>query len=136
MDAPSFTSKSWHAWSPPFKQKPRMNVAIRQAPNQFRIAFGALLPAAASPRLAGSTFQKGPLSRRAGQLAWRAPILPPQRPRQNWRVYVRRFGVGERVVPQSYSQSIFETTQAWMHERNLFDVGPEAGVSYAEAVRH
>ena len=51
-------------------------------------------------------------------------------------VEVRRFGVGERVVPQSYSQSIFETTQAWMHERNLFDVGPEVGVSYAEAVRH
>ena len=49
-------------------------------------------------------------------------------------VDVRRFG--ERVVPQSYSQSIFETTQAWMHERNLFDVGPEVGVSYAEAVRH
>ena len=51
-------------------------------------------------------------------------------------VDVRRFGVGERVVPQSYSQSIFETTQAWMHERNLFDVGPEVGVSYVEAVRH
>jgi NitT/TauT family transport system substrate-binding protein len=51
-------------------------------------------------------------------------------------VDVRRFGVGERVVPQSYSQSIFETTQAWMHERKLFDVGPEIGVSYAEAVQH
>lgn len=51
-------------------------------------------------------------------------------------VDVRRFGVGERVVPQSYSQSIFEATQAWMHERHLFDVGPDVGVSYAEAVRH
>jgi NitT/TauT family transport system substrate-binding protein len=27
-------------------------------------------------------------------------------------VDVRRFGVGERVVPQSYSQSIFETMDA------------------------
>jgi NitT/TauT family transport system substrate-binding protein len=50
-------------------------------------------------------------------------------------VDVRRFGVGERVVPQAYSQSIFETTQAWMHERKLFDVGPEIGVSYAQAVQ-
>jgi len=49
---------------------------------------------------------------------------------------VRRFGVGERVVPQTYSQLIFETTQAWMHERKLFDVGPEIGVSYAQAVSH
>jgi ABC-type nitrate/sulfonate/bicarbonate transport system substrate-binding protein len=47
---------------------------------------------------------------------------------------VRRFGTGERVVAQPYTRSVFETTQAWMHERKLFDVGPEAGVSYAEAV--
>lgn len=47
---------------------------------------------------------------------------------------VRRFGVGERVVPQAYSQSIFETTQTWMHERKLFEVGPAHGVTYAEAV--
>ncbi|MGE0627070.1 MAG: hypothetical protein AB7O43_04545 [Hyphomicrobiaceae bacterium] len=47
---------------------------------------------------------------------------------------VRRFGVGERVVPQEYSQSIFETTQAWIHERKLFDVGAEYGVAYAKAV--
>jgi hypothetical protein len=39
-------------------------------------------------------------------------------------VDVRRFGVGERVVPQSYSQLIFETTQTRMHERKLFYVGP------------
>jgi hypothetical protein len=48
---------------------------------------------------------------------------------------VRRFGVGERVVPQPYTASIFETTQAWMHARKLFDAGPEVGVGYAEAVR-
>ena len=49
---------------------------------------------------------------------------------------VRRFGVGERVVPQPYSRQIFERTQAWMHERKLFDVGPEVGVSYEDAVYH
>jgi NitT/TauT family transport system substrate-binding protein len=49
-------------------------------------------------------------------------------------VDVRRFGPGERVVPQPYTQAIFERTQKWMHDRGLFDVGREAGVSYAEAV--
>lgn len=50
------------------------------------------------------------------------------------RVDVRRFGVGERVVPQPYTQAMFDRTQAWMHQRNLFNVGADAGVSYAEAV--
>jgi NitT/TauT family transport system substrate-binding protein len=50
-------------------------------------------------------------------------------------VDVRRFGVGERVVPQLYSQDVFERTQAWMHARNLFDVGAEFGVGYDIAVR-
>ena len=49
---------------------------------------------------------------------------------------VRRFGVGERVVPQPYSRQIFERTQAWMHARKLFDVGPEVGVPYENAVCH
>jgi len=39
------------------------------------------------------------------------------------KVDVRRFGVGERVVPQAYTQEMFERTQAWMHARNLFDAG-------------
>jgi NitT/TauT family transport system substrate-binding protein len=34
---------------------------------------------------------------------------------------VRRFGVGERVVPQHYTQKMFEKTQAWMHARKLFE---------------
>jgi NitT/TauT family transport system substrate-binding protein len=34
---------------------------------------------------------------------------------------VRRFGVGERVVPQQYSPAAFQTTQTWMHGRGLFD---------------
>ena len=37
------------------------------------------------------------------------------------KVDVRRFGVGERVVPQPYTQAMFEKTQAWMHARRLFD---------------
>ena len=50
------------------------------------------------------------------------------------KVDVRRFGVGERVVPQPYTQAMFERTQTWMHDRDLFDVGAGAGVSYEEAV--
>jgi NitT/TauT family transport system substrate-binding protein len=49
-------------------------------------------------------------------------------------VDVRRFGTGERVVPQPYTKAIFERTQNWMHQRKLFDVGREAGVSYERAV--
>ena len=49
-------------------------------------------------------------------------------------VDVRRFGVGERVVPQPYTREMFEKTQAWMHARELFDVPPEAGVSFDQAV--
>jgi NitT/TauT family transport system substrate-binding protein len=50
------------------------------------------------------------------------------------KVDVRRFGVGERVVPQPYTRAMFEKTQAWMRARNLFDVAPDAGVSYEQAV--
>jgi NitT/TauT family transport system substrate-binding protein len=47
---------------------------------------------------------------------------------------VRRFGAGERVVPQPYTKAMFEQTQNWMHERDLFDVGAGAGVTYEDAV--
>jgi NitT/TauT family transport system substrate-binding protein len=50
------------------------------------------------------------------------------------KVDVRRFCVGERVVPQPYTRAIFENTQAWMRARKLFDVAPDAGVSYEQAV--
>ena len=50
------------------------------------------------------------------------------------KVDVRRFGVGERVVPQPYTRAMFERTQAWMHARNLFDAAPDTGVSYEQAV--
>lgn len=49
-------------------------------------------------------------------------------------VDVRRFGIGERVVPQPYTRAMFERTQAWMHERNLFDAPPDIGTSYDQAV--
>ena len=51
------------------------------------------------------------------------------------KIDARRFGVGERVVFLPYSREMFETTQSWMHDRKLFDVGPEVGVSYNKAVR-
>ena len=50
------------------------------------------------------------------------------------KVDVRRFGVGERVVPQPYTQAMFEKTQAWMHARKLFDAAPDDGVSFEQAV--
>ena len=49
-------------------------------------------------------------------------------------VDVRRFGVGERVVPLPYTRTMFETTQAWMHARKLFDSEPACGISYEQAV--
>lgn len=49
-------------------------------------------------------------------------------------VDVRRFGIGERVVPQPYTRAIFEKTQAWLHQRNLFDTGADVGVPYERAV--
>jgi len=50
-------------------------------------------------------------------------------------VDVRRFGVGERVVPQPYTRPMFDKTQAWMRAHNLFDGVEDTGVSYDEAVR-
>jgi hypothetical protein len=50
------------------------------------------------------------------------------------KVDVRRFGVGERMVPQAYTQAMFEKTQAWMHARKLFDAAPDGGVSYGQVV--
>lgn len=40
-------------------------------------------------------------------------------------VDVRRFGPGERVVPQPYTREMFDRTQGWMREWQLLDVaGP------------
>jgi NitT/TauT family transport system substrate-binding protein len=50
------------------------------------------------------------------------------------KVDVRRFGIGERVVPQPYTQAMFEKTQAWMHARKLFDAASDGGVSYEQSI--
>ena len=50
------------------------------------------------------------------------------------KVDVRRFGSGERVVPQSYTQAIFDKTQAWLRERRLFDVVSDVGVTGQQAI--
>jgi NitT/TauT family transport system substrate-binding protein len=50
------------------------------------------------------------------------------------KVDVRRFGVGEHVIPLPYTRAMFEKTQAWMHARKLFDAAQDAWVSYEQAV--
>jgi hypothetical protein len=40
------------------------------------------------------------------------------------RVDVRLFGPGERVVFLPYSRETFESTQRWIHERDMFDEAP------------
>src|SRR5262245_11085136 len=40
------------------------------------------------------------------------------------RVDVRLFGPGERVVFLPYSQETFESTQKWIHERDMFESAP------------
>jgi NitT/TauT family transport system substrate-binding protein len=47
----------------------------------------------------------------------------------------RRCGVGERVVFLPYTRAMFDKTQAWMHDRKLFDTGRDVGVPYEQAVR-
>jgi len=47
---------------------------------------------------------------------------------------VRRFGVGERVVPLPYTRAMFEKTRTWMRARNLFDAAPDTEVSFEQAV--
>ena len=45
-------------------------------------------------------------------------------PRYRDRVDVRLFGPGERVVFLPYSRQVFETTQRWIHERDIFESAP------------
>jgi len=49
-------------------------------------------------------------------------------------VDVRRFGPGERIVGQPYTQEMFETTHRWMREGGLLDVAAPSEARYAEAV--
>ena len=48
------------------------------------------------------------------------------------KVDVRLFNPGERIVFLPYSQETFDTTQDWIHEREIFDETPE--YDYAMAV--
>jgi hypothetical protein len=47
-----------------------------------------------------------------------AKELPP---RYQHRVDVRLFGPGERMVFLPYSRQSFESTQRWIHERDIFE---------------
>jgi NitT/TauT family transport system substrate-binding protein len=47
---------------------------------------------------------------------------------------VRRFGPGERIVPQPYTREMFERTQSWMRTWELIDAAGPAGRRYEETV--
>ena len=49
-------------------------------------------------------------------------------------VDVRRFGPGERVVPQPYTREMFERTQGWMQEWGLLDLTDPDGARYDRTV--
>jgi hypothetical protein len=49
------------------------------------------------------------------------------------KVDVRRFSPGERIVFLAYSEEVYGKTQAWIHQRALFD-GPAPAVEYAASV--
>lgn len=49
-------------------------------------------------------------------------------------VDVRRFGPGERVVPQPYTREMFERTQGWMREWGLLDLADPDVSKYEETV--
>ena len=49
-------------------------------------------------------------------------------------VDVRRFGPGERVVPQPYTREMFERTQGWMREWGLLDLADPEASKYEETV--
>ncbi len=47
---------------------------------------------------------------------------------------VRRFGPGERVVPQPYTREMFERSHTWMQTWDLLDPGIAAGARYDDVV--
>ena len=49
-------------------------------------------------------------------------------------VDVRRFGPGERLVFEPYTQEMYERTQEWIEERGIFTDGPASPHGYAESV--
>ena len=48
-------------------------------------------------------------------------------------VDVRRFGPGERIVFEPYSQALYDSTQDWIRERGIFD-GAEQQSAYLDSV--
>jgi NitT/TauT family transport system substrate-binding protein len=53
--------------------------------------------------------------------------------RYRGKIDVRLFAPGERIVFLPYTQETFQRTQAWIHDRKIFDHAPER-VDYATAV--
>jgi hypothetical protein len=49
-------------------------------------------------------------------------------------VDVRRFGPGERFVFEPYAQDMYDRTQTWIDERDIFPLGNASGTTYAGAV--
>jgi hypothetical protein len=49
-------------------------------------------------------------------------------------VDVRRFGPGERLVFEPYSQSMYEDTHKWVEERGIFDTDKVGAGAFEEAV--
>jgi NitT/TauT family transport system substrate-binding protein len=49
-------------------------------------------------------------------------------------VDVRRFGPGERLVPQPYTREMFERTQGWLREWGPLDLSDPDGARYDETV--
>lgn len=49
-------------------------------------------------------------------------------------VDVRRFGPGERIVPQPYTREMFERTHRWMREWNLLEGSEDSTERYEEIV--
>src|SRR3954449_7449604 len=70
--------------------------------------------------------------------------LEPQRYTRHWSrempvdlvelVDVRRFGPGERIVPQPYTREMFERTQGWMSEWDLLAPTGQVPASYEATV--
>jgi len=49
-------------------------------------------------------------------------------------VDVKRFGPGERIVFEPYTQTLYETTQNWIRERGIFDGASSSRGDYTDAV--
>ncbi len=47
---------------------------------------------------------------------------------------VKRFGPGERLVFEPYSQALFQRTQAWINERGIFENDEQPAGSYEQSV--